>query len=113
MKNVIFIFAFAFVFGVFASFAFPLFAQIEDKDDIIFSLEQYQNEKMQFSGSFEQQKLSEYAPNFEVWVYQTPQKDLGYQIVEYAPDRSWISSKGYGPEASERSFLATLSKRYD
>lgn len=41
-------------------------------------------------------------PRLEVWTYQTPSKDLGYQIV--LREGKSLRSIGYGPESEARTF---------
>lgn len=92
---------FFFVFGVFSVFALTSLSSVEER----------QYDAVSKTGYFVQEKLGEVDPNIEVWVYETPSKDLGYQIIEYAPDGSWVSSTGYGTEAKERTFLDVKDDR--
>jgi len=90
-----------FVFVCFFSFVFVSYAY----DLSLATIETEQAQKVATTGFYEQKVRGAVDPNIEVWVYQTPDKSVGYQIIEHAPDDSWINSTGYGPEAKERTFL--------
>lgn len=71
--------------------------------DKINAIESYQQDKVIQTGFYTQIKTGIIDPNTEIWVYEDPQKNIGYQIIEYGQD--YISSTGYGSEAKERTWI--------
>jgi len=64
--------------------------------------------KVQETGFYEQQKVS---TEKEIWVYQMPDKSVGYQVIERNLKDKTITSTGYGPEWEERSYTRVLKDK--
>jgi len=99
-----FYFCFFFVFGVVVATSFSYVFVSHAYDISLATLETEQAQKVATTGFYEQ-KVRGIIPNVEIWVYETPNKDLGYQVIEYGPN--YINSIGYGPEAKSRTYLRT------
>ncbi len=59
-----------------------------------------QDSNLETLGKYQQEKIDQ---NTEVWVYEMPDGEQGYQIIERIG--SVITSTGYGPLAKERTFV--------
>ena len=44
----------------------------------------------------------------EIWVYETPKGEVGYQVVERDKKNNLITSTGYGSEWESRSFSTKM-----
>jgi len=81
--------------------AIPVYAELLPIE--LQQFETVQQDNFMELGKYRQYKVGELAADVEIWVYETPDKEVGYQVIQHTDQG--ISSLGYGAEAFDRTYI--------